>query len=396
MDSSSTSAGRAKLRVLVFVGFYRPGFRAGGPIQTISTLIGELSSEFDFFVVTRDHDLGCRKKYEGIQPGWNQVGPARVWYVGNDANRPLAIISAIRECRPDLLYFNSFWDPWFTTLPVMLMRWFRVAAASLLIAPRGEFSDSALAVKSVKKRIYLLIAKVSRLYSGLHFQASAEHESEDIRRVMGVSRDRIHVAANLISTQFKARGLQSKHDGRIQVVFVSRIARIKNLDFALRELALVRSNVVMDVYGPIVDRHYWRECRELAESLPENVKFSYRGELHPDDVGRTMAAYDALFLPTQSENFGHVIAESLGVGVRVLISDQTPWRQLSNDGLGWDLPLRAGEFARVIDSGALSHGRSGGGREKVVSAFQARPLVRDARAAHLRMFGCVMRGGQSV
>ena len=40
------------------------------------------------------------------------------------------------------------------------------------------------------------------------------------------------------------------------------------------------------------------------------------------------------FLPTLGENFGHVIAES-----PVLISDQTPWRNLKNHGVGWDLPL---------------------------------------------------------
>lgn len=34
-----------------------------------------------------------------------------------------------------------------------------------------------------------------------------------------------------------------------------------------------------------------------------------------------------------------MIAESLSVGTPVLTSDQTPWQRLSDDELGWDLPL---------------------------------------------------------
>ena len=45
------------------------------------------------------------------------------------------------------------------------------------------------------------------------------------------------------------------------------------------------------------------------------------------------------FFPTLGENYGHVIYEALDSGCPVLISDQTPWRGLSEVGAGWDLPL---------------------------------------------------------
>jgi glycosyltransferase involved in cell wall biosynthesis len=58
-----------------------------------------------------------------------------------------------------------------------------------------------------------------------------------------------------------------------------------------------------------------------------------------------------LFLfPTRGENFGHVIHEALRAGLPLLISDQTPWQRLAEQGVGWDLPLddmRA--FARRIE-----------------------------------------------
>ncbi len=46
-----------------------------------------------------------------------------------------------------------------------------------------------------------------------------------------------------------------------------------------------------------------------------------------------------IILPTQGENFGHAIFESLGVGTPVIISDRTIWRGLQEQQAGWDLPL---------------------------------------------------------
>jgi glycosyltransferase involved in cell wall biosynthesis len=53
--------------------------------------------------------------------------------------------------------------------------------------------------------------------------------------------------------------------------------------------------------------------------------------------------------PTHGGNYGHVIAELLSVGTPVLLSDQTPWRDLTIDGLGRDLALENMDgFVKVI------------------------------------------------
>ena len=55
-------------------------------------------------------------------------------------------------------------------------------------------------------------------------------------------------------------------------------------------------------------------------------------------------------LPTLGENFGHAIFESLAAGRPVLVSDQTPWQNLSVYHAGWDLPLsERNMFKEVIN-----------------------------------------------
>ncbi|MNF89332.1 Glycosyl transferases group 1 [compost metagenome] len=70
----------------------------------------------------------------------------------------------------------------------------------------------------------------------------------------------------------------------------------------------------------------------------------------PSEVQKVFSQYDLFFFPTRGENYGHVIAESLSVGTPVLLSDQTPWRDLEPQGLGWDISLASPKvFAEKID-----------------------------------------------
>ena len=53
--------------ILVFCDYYLPGYKAGGPVRSISQLVGALGKEFSFKVVTRDRDLGDDDSYPGIE-----------------------------------------------------------------------------------------------------------------------------------------------------------------------------------------------------------------------------------------------------------------------------------------------------------------------------------------
>ena len=97
------------------------------------------------------------------------------------------------------------------------------------------------------------------------------------------------------------------------------------------------------------DAEYWRECQSIIAGLPVNVRVRNNGEIEHKEIGRVFAEHDLLLLPTLGENFGHVIGEALASGCPVLISDQTPWRNLESEGVGWDIPLAETErFQSVL------------------------------------------------
>jgi glycosyltransferase involved in cell wall biosynthesis len=124
---------------------------------------------------------------------------------------------------------------------------------------------------------------------------------------------------------------------------------MKNLDGAIALLRGLKGTLSFSIYGPIEDLAYWADCQALMASLPANVSVQYHGSVHPSEVTEVLAAHDLLFLPTRGENFGHVIVEALTVGRPVLISDQTPWRDLEKHGAGWEIALNNPEgFRRAL------------------------------------------------
>ena len=64
------------------------------------------------------------------------------------------------------------------------------------------------------------------------------------------------------------------------------------------------------------------------------------GSLDPEAFEDKLREADIMFLPTRGENFGHAIYESLVIGTPVIISDQTPWKDLMKSKAGFDIDLQ--------------------------------------------------------
>jgi glycosyltransferase involved in cell wall biosynthesis len=330
--------------VLTFARYYLPGYRGGGPIRTLASMVDRLSDEFDFHIVTLGRDAGDTKPYTGVDlEQWTTVGKAKVFYCGTRAAS--SVVQVVRRTPHDVLYLNSFFDPLFTTLPLLVQRTGLTRTPRVVLAPRGEFSHGALLLKNLKKRAFLTAAKHFGLHRGITWQASSDMEASDISRMMEVAgaTGRIALARNLASHSSAAdvsrATIVRAVDEPLRICFLSRISPMKNLDFALRVLANIPVAVRFDVYGPLEDMTYWQECVRIIETLPPHVTVQHHGSVQHDRVIEVLAQHDLFFCPSRGENFGHAIHESLRAGTPVLLSDRTPWRDVDCERVGWALPL---------------------------------------------------------
>jgi glycosyltransferase involved in cell wall biosynthesis len=191
---------------------------------------------------------------------------------------------------------------------------------------------------------------------------------------------------------------RAKDAGRLRVAFLSRLSAKKNLLGALEILQGVRGNVDLDIYGPVEDEAYWRRCRAAIDALPPNVRASYGGPVAAEDVAAVLADHDLFFLPTLGENYGHVIREALAAGTPVLISDQTPWRDLDAQQVGWDLPLdRPDAFRTALERCiAMSTAEFAVWREHAAAYARRHANDDGAVQATRQLFSTAAAGGSAI
>lgn len=328
------------LRVLVFVDYYLPGFKGGGPVRSVSRLIASLQGEFDFSLVTRDRDLGDTEPYRDVQAGeWLDREGVRTFYATPRQIDSRTIRRLIREARPDVIYLNSYFSK-FSRIVLALRASGRLGNVALLVAPRGEFSPGALRLKALKKSLYLRFASALGLHRRLVWQVSSERERDEMRAVIGGDPRCVVKAPDIAlpDTGSEPAG-NGKVPGVARFAFVSRISPKKNLLGAIEMLDGIEGDVSLTIYGPIEEVRYAEACEAAIEALPGNVRCRFEGAIPPDEVPSRLANEHFLLFPTFGENFGHVIPEALGAGCPALLSDQTPWMDLEARGAGWVMPL---------------------------------------------------------
>jgi glycosyltransferase involved in cell wall biosynthesis len=244
----------------------------------------------------------------------------------------------IREINPDLIYLNSMFSWLFTIVPLRLASRMGI---KVVIAPRGMLGEASLQIKQQKKRIFIRLAKLLRLYSKTIWHASTPIEERDIVRIFG-KKSRIIVAQNLPAAAAYNREtiLAQKSPDKLRFIFVGRIAYIKNLDLAIRAIKQVKPSkpVQFDIFGYIEDEAYFESfSNELRDHGMINI--SYKGMLDPSQVAAEYAAAHFMLMPTKHENYGHAIVEAWANACPVIISQNTPWKNLRAQNLGWDVDI---------------------------------------------------------
>ena len=341
-----------KRRVLIVTQHYLPGWKAGGPVRSIANMIEHLGHEFEFRVITLDRDIGDQQPYSHITDYgmWYQHGKALVKYLAPNRQALWYLLQEMRSSGYDLLYVNGLLSS-FSVFAVVAY-WLKLSRIQrLILAPRGHLELGAMSIKPRKKQLFFKAAKALNLYREVYWHAASHNEREDILRMLPpVKSERVAVVPNLLgSYQSSNRPKLLKKPGSLDMVFFSRISRKKNLDFALSILSSgISGQVKFDIYGTIEDTAYWEQCKAQIAAMPSNITVRYCGEVKPDDVLEVLSQYHLFFLPTRGENFGHVIYEALAAGCPVLISDQTPWNNVNDEGAGWALPLQDGSFRDII------------------------------------------------
>lgn len=328
--------------VLIFVDWYKPGFRGGGPIRSMVNLVEHLGDRFDLWIVTGDTDYSATAPYPGIQPDtWTRLPSGEhVWYASSKGRSRAAWKRLLRERQWNTVYINGMFSYWYSVLPLWLLSGTKQRR---IVAPRGMLLSGPMAQGALKKHLFLSFARNMGFYSGVEIHSTAPDETSAVRTLLD-RRSTVHEAGNLPRRPaITSPPHRPKQVGEAALVTVVRIATEKNVHLVIEAMAAVRGKLTLDLFGPVFHGEYWEQCKRAIAQLPPQVTVNYHGARPAEEVPGIMAgAYHALCMANEGDNFGHTMLEALAAGLPLLISNTSPWRDLQARHAGWDLPLGQG------------------------------------------------------
>ena len=74
---------KTKKTILLFIDWYLPGYKAGGPIQSCANLVNHLNNDYCFKIITRNTDYCETIPYQDIKSNeWNIVNQnTHIYYI---------------------------------------------------------------------------------------------------------------------------------------------------------------------------------------------------------------------------------------------------------------------------------------------------------------------------
>lgn len=215
------------------------------------------------------------------------------------------------------------------------------SALPLIISPRGMLETWALQFHSGKKRIAWNLFEKSNLRAASAFHATSQNEAESIR-ACGLTQP-IYFIPNGVDLPSPSPPNPSSPPNSLKNIqgpyflFLSRLHQKKGLDLLIDSWDRLQTRFpdwTLVIAGPD-ENHYWSDLQNKFPAISRKKQIVRLPEVHGDEKQSLLTHARFTILPSRSENFGIVIAESLAHGTPVLTTTETPWIQLPVRGCGW-------------------------------------------------------------
>ena len=334
------------MKILVFSDWFYPGSQAGGPIQSLISMM-KFSTD-TFYVITRNNDLNSSTPYNSVRSNSWQASfqeNIQVYYLNEASLTEEFILKIHTDINPERVYLNSMWSPKFTLLPLKVCRknfW----SNQVFLAPRGMLKPAAFKQKGTKKKLFLFFAKINGLYDNIVWHATSEIEEAEIR--LQFPNAKIRNAPNISNAAIS--DLKKELTSPFRILTVGRISPEKGYYEAIETIANWKPQIPVhwDIVGLKENVELVKSIQLLA-TLSNSILITLHGHKTPNELKAFYENAHIFFLPSRGENYGHAIAEALSNGIPVVISDHTPWKSLEESKAGISSPLHPIELAESLN-----------------------------------------------
>jgi len=232
----------------------------------------------------------------------------------------------------DIIHNNSLWMmP--NIYPGLAIR---NTPCKLVTAPRGTMTGYSMNRSRWKKNIMMWLGQRRALEQTHMFHATSAAELEDIRR-LGWRQPVVVIPNGIVVPEWRNReNLDNRNSGRRVLLYLSRIHPEKRVDLLLKvwkHIAPLKLDWDLWICGPL-NGEYPKKIVSLSQELMLQRVF-FKGEVLDEEKSNTYRVAELFILPTNTENFGMVVAEALAHGIPAVVSKGAPWQGLGPKRCGW-------------------------------------------------------------
>jgi glycosyltransferase involved in cell wall biosynthesis len=205
---------------------------------------------------------------------------------------------------------------------------------SYAVSPHGMLMPEAMRRGGRKKRVALRLAVRRNLERAAAVHVTSEAEAHSVHAV--APRSRVCVVPWGVEVEIAAADKTSVHPtGPREALFLGRLLPLKGVDDLVDAWAIAKpSNWKLRFVGADPEGYSMTLRRRIDAAGLHDVAF-VEPPVEGSEVQRLLKTVDLVVLPSHSENFALVVAESLASGVPVITSTATPWHELNARGCGW-------------------------------------------------------------
>ena len=120
------------MKIVIFIDWFAPAYKAGGPIQSIVNLVNQPLEGAEYRIICSNKDLDG-SPLQDIRPNtWVRFNErTEVWYISNDKTI-LSLLKKIAFWKPDIFFINGVYSFYYNFLPIAFG-----TAAKKIISARG-------------------------------------------------------------------------------------------------------------------------------------------------------------------------------------------------------------------------------------------------------------------
>jgi glycosyltransferase involved in cell wall biosynthesis len=241
--------------------------------------------------------------------------------------------SYLKVQRPDIVHINGIW----LYQNYIFQKEAQKLGIKVILAPHGMMEPYIINRNPLKKKLALFLYQHKALQEVDYFHATAQSERSNIR-ALGYKKPSIIIANGIVIEDVIAKEVFNS-GGFKELLFLSRVHPKKGIDLLIQAVSELNvKNLKITIAGD-GDKKYINELISLAKNKGVDEIFHFVGPLYGAEKWNMFRSMDVFVLPTHSENFGIVVAESLLVGVPVITTQGTPWEELNRNRCGWWIDL---------------------------------------------------------